>query len=174
MATKIRIGNDFTLSWSIVRNSLAENLEAVSNLSVQLLPYGKPSIPIAPENYRISGNNITIDFTANMFTETGSYGVELYYKIPDETLLDGMRECTVDVEEIIIVGKSAKADKVRNIAVTSEVAIGFKGDKGKPGEDGKPVVMYFEVDDNMHLQMTSTEDSVIDFEIENNRLKLVV
>lgn len=45
---------------------------------------------------------------------------------------------------------------------------GLQGPKGDKGDQGDPLIMGFNVDENMHLIMTHTDDEPLDFKIDNN------
>lgn len=162
---KIRKGNDFTLSWSIVRDALAEDLQSAQNLALVLKPFNASEVNIDPKYYSIIGNNLTVDFTPDHCKCIGGYNLILTYEIADNTLKDGVRRCAVDIDLVEIVGKTAKADTVRNIAITSEVAIGFKGDKGDISvgffdiEDGNLVA--YDTSDNVPFSLTLEKDNLV-------------
>jgi hypothetical protein len=126
---KIRIGNDFVFSWAIERGGAPENLETVLEKHLYMIVFGtKTEI----HNYTVSGNKIIVEFTPEMLNKIGIYTLIFYYVLPDESLSDNDRKCAVDIDAFQIVPRTAMADDVSEFAVTSDMAIAFKGDKGDP------------------------------------------
>ena len=126
---KIRIGNDFVFSWAIERGGNIENLETVLEKHLYMIVFGtKTEI----HNYTVSGNKIIVEFTPEMLNKIGIYTLIFYYVLPDESLSDNDRKCAVDIDAFQIVPRTAMADDVSEFAVTSDMAIAFKGDKGDP------------------------------------------
>ncbi len=124
---KIRIGNDFVFSWAIERGGVPENLETVLEKHLYMIVFGaKTEI----HNYTVSGNKIIVEFTPEMLNKIGIYTLIFYYVLPDESLSDNDRKCAVDIDAFQIVPRTAMADDVSEFAVTSDMAIAFKGDKG--------------------------------------------
>lgn len=124
---KIRIGNDFVFSWAIERGGVPENLETVLEKHLYMIVFGaKTEI----HNYTVSGNKIIVEFTPEMLNKIGIYTLIFYYVLPDESLSDNDRKCAVDIDAFQIVPRTAMADDVTEFAVTSDMAIAFKGDKG--------------------------------------------
>ena len=128
---KIRIGNDFVLSWAIERGGVPENLETVLEKHLYMIVFGtKTEI----HNYIVSGNNIIIEFTPELLNKIGIYTLIFYYVLPDTSLSDDDRKCTVDIDAFQIVPRTAMADATSEFSVTSDMAIAFKGDKGDKGD----------------------------------------
>lgn len=116
---KIRQGNDFTFTWTIQRDGQPERLADASSLRLTLRgQHGETPI----EGYRINENVISIDFTPEMLPSGGRYNIELKYNIADSSFLDGMRECTVDVDAFVVVLSTADAD-VRDLSATADVVV---------------------------------------------------
>jgi hypothetical protein len=124
---KIRIGNDFVFSWAIERGGVPENLETVLEKHLYMIVFGQKT---EIHNYTVSGNNIIVEFTPELLNKIGIYTLIFYYVLPDTSLSDDDRKCTVDIDAFQIVPRTAMADDVSEFAVTSDMAIAFKGEKG--------------------------------------------
>ncbi len=123
---RIRIGNDFVIDWEIIRNGTSENLTLIENPSLTVRVLGKTKyVP-----FDVVGNTIRIEFTPLICDTLGVYNLEFSYEIPDEGLSDLERKCTIDIDAFEIVPKSALADDAGAFALSSNLAIGFKGDEG--------------------------------------------
>lgn len=123
---KIRIGNDFVFNWAIERGGVPEDLESVLEAKLTASVFGKKQeVP-----FTVSGNIITIEFTPEICNVIGSYNLLFTYILPDTSLSDEERKCAVDIDAFQIVPRTAMADDVTEFAVTSDMAIAFKGDKG--------------------------------------------
>lgn len=124
---KIRIGNDFVFSWAIERGGVPEALETVLEKHLYMIVNGtKTEIT----DYIVLGNNVIVEFTSEMLKDTGTYTLLFNYILPDASLSDNERKCTVDVDAFKIVPKTSMADDTSEFSVTSDMAIAFKGDKG--------------------------------------------
>lgn len=124
---KIRIGNDFVFSWAIERGGVPEALETVLEKHMHMIVNGtKTEIT----DYIVLGNNVIVEFTSEMLKDTGTYTLLFNYILPDASLSDNERKCTVDVDAFKIVPKTSMADDTSEFSVTSDMAIAFKGDKG--------------------------------------------
>ncbi len=77
-------------------------------------------------------NKIRIELKREVTNEPGAYNLEFSYTILDSGFSDGYRNCCVDVDPCEIVTKSKYASSSNEYAMTSEMAIAFKGDKGDP------------------------------------------
>jgi len=123
---RIRIGNDFVVDWEIIRNGTSENLTLIENPSLTVRVLGKTKyVP-----FKIGAGMIQIEFTPSICDTLGVYNLEFSYEIPDEGLSDLERKCTIDIDAFEIVPKSALADDAGAFALSSNLAIGFKGDEG--------------------------------------------
>lgn len=123
MMKKIRIGNDFTLNWEITRGGLAEDLSSALDAKLTMTVYrNKIDIP-----FTTNGNIVHIEFTPDICNIMGAYNLQLYYILPDTTLSDEDRKCTIDIDAFQIVPKSAMADDSSEFSVTSDMAVGFQG-----------------------------------------------
>ena len=67
----------------------------------------------------------------------GKYNLQLTYSNVDDTFEDGDRKVAVDTDAFYIVAKTADADVIEDIVMTSDICIGLKGDKGDKGDKGK-------------------------------------
>ncbi len=124
---KIRIGNDFVFSWAIERGGVPEALETVLEKHLYMIVNG---IKTEITDYIVLGNNVIVEFTSEMLKDTGTYTLLFNYILPDASLSDNERKCTVDVDAFKIVPKTSMADDTSEFSVTSDMAIAFKGDKG--------------------------------------------
>src|SRR5690554_1225115 len=120
---RIRIGNDFVYLWAIERGGQPENLDAAleKKLLIKVFRVNK-EVP-----FTTAGNVIRAELTPDICDMVGTYNLEFSYKLPDASLSDDERTCTVDIDAFRIVGKSAQADEVEEIASTSDVALGLSG-----------------------------------------------
>lgn len=125
---KIRKGNNFVFLWAIERGGIAEDLSSVLDAKVTASVYGKKK----DITFTINGNIVGIEFTPFICDTTGVYNLELTYTLPDASLSDLDRKCAVDIDAFQIVQRSEQADDSTEFSVTSDIAIGFKGDKGDP------------------------------------------
>ncbi len=151
---KIRQGNDFTFVWAVSRNGVPEDFGRATDIRLALRSrYGTTVI----SNHRVQNGVITIDFTPEMLASTErttcvAYNIQLTYKVPDTSLADGVRECTVDVDAFTIVPRTAQADEVTQIAVTSEAFNAIKGERGEKGERGAPLT-YTDLTDEQKQEL---------------------
>lgn len=123
---RIRINNDFSFAWAIERNGVAENFTGVLNMVLTIKStYGAEK---TITDYDIAGNIITVEVTPEIADKVGRYRFTLSYELPDITLTDSERLCTIDTDAFVIVPRTAEADDSENLLVTSDMAIGFKGD----------------------------------------------
>lgn len=127
----IRIGNDFVLLWAIERNNLPENLTTISDAKLKVKVFNiTKEIPFEI----VDTNKLRIEFTPEICNTIGVYNLKFSYTLPDEGLSDSERECTIDYDAFTIVSASAQADDSADFSITSDMAIGFKGDKGDKGD----------------------------------------
>lgn len=119
---KIRAGNDFVYVWAIERNGVAVDLTAAT---IVRLSYGvgKPCNYYTEIQFEIiDGNKVR---SLHNYENTGTYNLRLEFTIAGV-------DSTVDIDAFAIVPKSSLASEATDFAVTSDMAIGFKGDKGDP------------------------------------------
>ena len=139
MRTRIRIDNDFVFLWSIERGGKPEDLTTV--LEKHLFLHKVNSNPNSDKEITsyevINGNILRIELTPETMCTTGNYDLIFKYVLPDTSLSDNDRKCAVDVEAFSIVSKTSKADRVYDVAATSDMMIGLKGEKGDKGDKGE-------------------------------------
>ena len=142
---RIRIGNDFRFVWVIERNSQAEDLTLATNLVLTIKSmYGDSAIPFTI----VDGNKVCVDVDSKNAGNVAKYNLRLTYTIPDDSLNDGFRDCSVDIDAFEIVAKTELAEKVDEFTSTSEIAIGFQGNSAfrvwqlQAGNEGKTYEDY--------------------------------
>ena len=123
---RIRINNDFTFAWAIERNGLPEDLSTAINM-VLLARNSTGAIQVITD-YEVVANMVSVEITPEIANVLGRYNFILTYKLPDASLDDMERLCEVDTDAFIIVPRTAEADDSTDLLVTSDMAIGFKGD----------------------------------------------
>ena len=156
---KIRIGNDFRFVWVIERNSQAEDLTLATNLVLTIKSmYGDSAIPFTI----VDGNKVCVDVDSKNAGNVAKYNLRLTYTIPDDSLSDGFRDCSVDIDAFEIVAKTELAEKVDEFTSTSEIAIGFQGNSAfrvwqlQAGNEGKTYEDYI-----AFLQKPATDAAVL-------------
>ncbi len=129
---KIRIGNDFVFVWEITRNGLPEDLSLITDgVLISKVFDNVRNLNFDPLKH-IADGKIRYEFTPEICNFLGVYNLSFSYKLSDTGLTDSERECKVDIDAFHIVPISAQADIDTEFAVTSDMAIAFKGDKGDP------------------------------------------
>ena len=121
---KIRAGNEFTFVWAISREGVAENLTAVeiTDLKLTVCVGGLCAERVEVPFTIVDANKVR---SSHLYERTGTYNLELTYK------KSGV-ENEIDIEAFKIVSRTSEASDSSDFAVTSDMAIGFKGDKGDP------------------------------------------
>ena len=116
---KIRAGNQFEYVWAIERAGVAVDLTTATDIE---LSYGVgklctdySKIPFTV----VDANKIS---SSHLYGVTGTYNLKLEFKIDGE-------QSTIDIDAFKIVPRSEDASDSTQFAVTSDMAIGFKGDK---------------------------------------------
>ena len=125
---RIRINNDFTFAWAIERNGLPEDLSTAINMVLRARNSTGAIQTITA--YDVAANMVSVGITPEIANVLGRYNFILTYELPDASLDDMERLCEVDTDAFIIVPRTAEADDSTDLLVTSDMAIGFKGDKG--------------------------------------------
>ena len=125
---KVRIDNDFVFLWSIERSGVPEDLHTALEKKLYLHASNSRYEDVEIESYTVNGNILRIEFTSELVPHTGNYDFVFKYTLPDLSLSDSERKCAVDIEALTIVSKSSKADEITEIARTSDLLIGLKGD----------------------------------------------
>ena len=123
---RIRINNDFTFAWAIERNGLPEDLSTAINMVLQARNSAGTLQTIT--DYDVAGNIVSVEVTPEIANVLGRYVFILTYEIPDAGLSDLERLCEIDTDAFILVPRTAEADDAEDLLVTSDMAIGFKGD----------------------------------------------
>lgn len=127
---KVRDGNDIHFVWSIVRNGQPEDISKIVRSQLTLKSFSREQ----QLSYEVVDvDKIRIELKREVTNEPGSYNLEFAYTITDAGFSDGLRNCCVDVDPCEIVTKSKYASASNEYAMTSEMAIAFKGDKGDTG-----------------------------------------
>ena len=130
---KVRKDNDFVFLWSIERGGAPEDLNSALEKRLYLhASNSRYEDDVEIQSYTVNGNILRIEFTPELVPHTGNYDFVFKYTIPDLSLSDNERKCAVDIEALTIVSKSSKASTIQEIAMTSDIAFGLKGDKGDP------------------------------------------
>lgn len=125
----IRDGNDIHFVWAIVRNGQPEDLSKIVRSQLTLKSFSREQ----QLSYEVVDvDKIRIELKREVTNEPGAYNLEFAYTITDTGFSDGLRNCCVDVDPCEIVTKSKYASASNEYAMTSEMAIAFKGDKGDP------------------------------------------
>ena len=125
---RIRINNDFTFAWAIERNGLPEDLSTAINMTLRARNSTGAIQTITA--YEVAANIVSVEVTPEIANVLGRYVFILTYELPDASLDDMERLCEVDTDAFIIVPRTAEADDSTDLLVTSDMAIGFKGDTG--------------------------------------------
>ena len=123
---RIRINNDFTFAWAIERNGLPEDLSTAINMVLRARNSTGAIQTIT--DYDVAANMVSVEITPEIANVLGRYNFILTYELPDASLDDLERLCEVDTDAFIIVPRTAEADDSTDLLVTSDMAIGFKGD----------------------------------------------
>ena len=123
---RIRINNDFTFAWAIERNGLPEDLSTAINMVLRARNSTGAIQTIT--DYDVAANMVSVEITPEIANVLGRYNFILTYELPDASLDDMERLCEVDTDAFIIVPRTAEADDSTDLLVTSDMAIGFKGD----------------------------------------------
>ena len=132
MKIRIREGNDFDVVWAIKRAGQPEDLSSAINMKLTLVVYG---LVIEHSLFTVTDNLLSINIPKEVTTVNGDYRLIFEYTLPDAGQPDGDLKCKTDVVPFRIVPFTADADDIYTINVTSDIAFGFKGDKGDDGAD---------------------------------------
>lgn len=128
---KIREGNDFTFIWAITRNDIPEDLTKVTDIVVTASIFGKKIIlPYEIIDTDTDKNKLRLEINKETTNILGYYNLKLTYNLSDPSFSDAERSCAVDIDAFERVAKTAQADTGTEFSITSDMAIGFKGDKG--------------------------------------------
>ena len=145
---KIRIGNDFTITRTIVRGDSPEDLVNVFNPKLELISYF--AVPTVNPPYTISDvNKIDVNIETQYVPKVGKYKLVFSYDVPEAGFVDDFRKVTIDIANFEIVSESSKADNCNDVAEAGQIEIGIKGDSafrvwlGEDGNSGKTKEDYF-------------------------------
>ena len=117
--TKIRAGNQFEYVWAIERAGVAVNLTTATDIELSY-GVGKPCTDYSKIPFTVVDTNKIS--SSHLYAVTGTYNLKLEFKIDGE-------QNTIDIDAFKIVPRSEDASDSSQFAVTSDMAIGFKGDK---------------------------------------------
>ena len=118
--TKIRAGNQFEYIWAIERAGVAVDLTTATDIELSY-GVGKPCTDYSKIPFTVvDANKIS---SSHLYGVTGTYNLKLEFKIDGE-------QSTIDIDAFKIVPRSEDASDSSQFVVTSDMAIGFKGDKG--------------------------------------------
>ena len=123
---KIRAGNKFEYLWAIERAGVAVDLTTATDIELSY-GVGKPCADYSKIPFTVVDTNKIS--SSHLYGVTGTYNLKLEFKIDGE-------QSTIDIDAFKIVPRSEDASDSSQFAVTSDMAIGFKGEKGEQGADG--------------------------------------
>ena len=116
---KIRAGNQFTYLWAIERAGVAVDLTTATDIELSY-GVGKPCADYSKIPFTVVYTNKIS--SSHLYAVTGTYNLKLEFKIDGE-------QSTIDIDAFKIVPRSEDASDSAEFAVTSDMAIGFKGEK---------------------------------------------
>lgn len=116
---KIRAGNQFEYLWAIERAGVAVDLTTATDIELSY-GVGKPCTDYSTIPFTVVDTNKIS--SSHLYGVTGTYNLKLEFKIDGE-------QSTIDIDAFKIVPRSEDASDSTQFAVTSDMAIGFKGDK---------------------------------------------
>lgn len=117
---KIRAGNQFTYLWAIERAGVAVDLTTATDIE---LSYGVGKLCADYSKIPFTAVDTNKISSSHLYGVTGTYNLKLEFKIDGE-------QSTIDIDAFKIVPRSEDASESTQFAVTSDMAIGFKGEKG--------------------------------------------
>jgi GAF domain-containing protein len=125
---RIRQGNDFIFLWAIERNGEPEDFSNAVNIRLHFKNYDCVG---EVESFQIvDGNIVRVEVSPEWASRLGAYRLILSYEFEDQSYSDGDQKCVVDVLAFNIVPKTSEADDITEMAKTTDIMIGLKGDKG--------------------------------------------
>ena len=125
---RIRQGNDFIFLWTIERNELPEDFSNAENIRLHFKNFDY--VGEVRSFQIVDGNIVRVEVSPEWASRLGAYRLILSYEFEDLSYSDGDRKCVVDVLAFNIVPKTSEADDVTEMAKTTDIMIGLKGDKG--------------------------------------------
>ena len=123
---KVRAGNQFDYIWAIERAGIAVDLTTATDIE---LSYGVGKLCADYSKIPFTVVDTNKISSSHLYGVTGTYNLKLEFKIDGDQI-------TIDIDAFKIVPRSEDASDSTQFAVTSDMAIGFKGDKGEKGEQG--------------------------------------
>jgi len=128
---RIRQGNDFIFLWAIERNGEPEDFSNAVNIRLHFKNFD--CVGEVKSFQIVDGNIVRVEVSPEWASNLGAYRLILSYEFEDQSYSDGDRKCVVDVLAFNIVPKTSEADDVSEMAKTTDIMIGLKGDKGDTG-----------------------------------------
>jgi hypothetical protein len=125
---RIRQGNDFIFLWTIERNEVPEDFSNAENIRLHFKNFD--SVGEVESFQIVDGNIVRVEVSPEWASNLGAYRLILSYEFEDLSYSDGDRKCVVDVLAFNIVPKTSEADDITEMAKTTDIMIGLKGDKG--------------------------------------------
>lgn len=127
---RIRQGNDFIFLWAIERNGEPEDFSNAVNVRLHFKNYD--CVGEVKSFQIVDGNIVRVEVSQEWASNLGAYRLILSYEFENQSYSDGDQKCVVDVLAFNIVPKTSEADDVSEMAKTTDIMIGLKGDKGDP------------------------------------------
>ena len=129
---KINVGNDFHVAWEIKEQGVLVDLMQVEDSIQVFAKVGDCSFEIPKALIEVLPNGLLrIEIKTELFQKVGRYEFYLKYWHHDTSMSDDNRKRQTNFTPFAIVPKTELADAVDDIAVTSDILIGLKGDSGK-------------------------------------------
>src|SRR5690554_2732520 len=127
---RIRQGNDFIFLWAIERNGEPENFSNAVNIRLHFKNFD--CVGEVKSFQIVDGNIVRVEVSPEWASRLGAYRLILSYEFENQSYSDGDQKCVVDVLAFNIVPKTSEADDITEMAKTTDIMIGLKGDKGDP------------------------------------------
>src|SRR5690554_4450134 len=127
---RIRQGNDFIFLWAIERDGEPEDFSNAVNIRLHFKNFD--CIGEVKSFQIVDGNIVRVEVSPEWASRLGAYRLILSYEFEDQSYSDGDRKCVVDILAFNIVPKTSEADDITEMAKTTDIMIGLKGDKGDP------------------------------------------
>lgn len=128
---RIRIDNDFLLTWRIKRAGINEDLTNAIKMSLVASVKSDGLIHCVSVPFDIVDDSIVrAEITPAIAQWEGIYNFVLKYEFEYPSYVDNNEKVAVDKNAFIIVSRTAQADEITLIDVESDVLIGLKGEKG--------------------------------------------
>jgi hypothetical protein len=127
---RIRQGNDFIFLWAIERSGEPEDFSNAVNIRLHFKNFD--CVGEVKSFQIVDGNIVRVEVSPEWASRLGAYRLILSYEFENDSYSDGDQKCVVDVLAFNIVPKTSEADDVTEMAKTTDIMIGLKGDKGDP------------------------------------------